>query len=176
MLGLWILLPGFWVWGWVQYPFLTLPFSFNENVQDATRRLCHVRRKMSLVISSLVDIAWSGPVRVLVTANNFTIAVMCTHIYYNTYILYVYQINSHIPCVCVGNFPRSRERQVIAPRCFHQRRELLLAYCIDQILSRHDVWFGKKSHKNCFTGTHETTPFTLQRCNTSQTGRITEKG
>ena len=34
----------------VQYPCLIFSFSFNENVQDAARHLCHVRCCMSLVM------------------------------------------------------------------------------------------------------------------------------
>ena len=51
-------------------------------------------------------------------------------------------------CVCLSVclwFLRSRERDVVAPHCFHQCEELLLVSCNDWFLSRHDAWFRRKS-------------------------------
>ena len=48
--------------GRVHYPCLTLSILFNQNVQEATRHLCHVRSKTiltNLMPSGLVRVAWS---------------------------------------------------------------------------------------------------------------------
>ena len=47
---------------------------------------------------------------------------------------------------------RSRERNVISPRFFRQRKEIILAICKNCFSSLYDAWFARKSLWNFLAG------------------------
>ena len=90
---------------------------------------------------------------------------LCTNSLQNDHVNRQNEILYKLSPLCL-RFLKYQERKVVAIHCLHQCGELHLASYNNCFLSRHDALFERKSFRTFPQVTRETTPFTLQWCNT----------